>query len=266
MKSLLSKPHRSHETASTDSNLTGAAERSLRVLSLLAEEGRPMRLEELGERMSLSRTSMLRLCQSLLAANFVIRDIEEHSYTLGAASRELASSALHHGHLRVERHSILKALSLSLGETCNFTTLDGVEVLYVDRVEFKRPLRLATDVGSRLPIHSTSSGKLLLANLPKALRDDLIARLPLPQSTVNTITSREALLAECTEILKQGYAQEVEEFVAGLASIAVPVRDAEGIVRATISVHALKERFHLANAKSRLSSMKAAADAMGYLL
>ena len=82
------------------------------------------------------------------------------------------------------------ALVREVGETCNFTTLDGAEVLYLDRVEAKWPLRLSLDVGSHVPLHCTASGKLFLATMPAAQRDALIDRLALPRMTPNTITTR----------------------------------------------------------------------------
>lgn len=249
-----------------DEPASGAGERSLRILGLLADHGRPMSLEELGSRMSLSKPSVQRLCANLVNSGFVVRDVAEQSYALGPALQEMAVAVLRHGDLRSQRHAVLKNLSAQIGETCNFATLDGVEVLYLDRVELKRPLRLSFDVGSHVPIHCTSSGKLLLAHLPKALRDDVIHHLPLPRMTANTITEPAALLADCKAIVKRGFSRDDEEFVAGLISVAVPVRDLAGVVRATVSVHAPMDRLSLQQAEARLGLLQEAAQAMGRLI
>jgi hypothetical protein len=95
-------------------------------------------------------------------------------------------------------------------------------------VEAQWPLRLTLDVGSRVPLHCTASGKLFLAHLPEAQRDTLIERLPLEKMTRNTLVTAEALKAECAQIVQQDCSYDREEFMAGLLAVAVPVRDAEG--------------------------------------
>lgn len=243
-----------------------AAERMLRILSLLAGEGRPGSIESISHRLEIPKGSVQRLCISLAQSGHLVRDVHEGMFTIGPAFRQLAFDALNHVTLRSERHAVLRSLVAELGETCNFTTLDGAEVLYLDRVEARRPLRLTIDVGAHVPLHCTSSGKLLLAYLPKPRRDELIARLPLTRLTSTTITEPRLLKADCEAIVERGFSRDNEEFVEGLVSIAVPVRDDVGVVRATVSVHSPKERMSLAQAEARIGTLKAAAKAMGKLI
>lgn len=245
---------------------SGSAERTLRLMALLAEEGRPMTLAELTAQLQLPKVTVHRLCANLVAGGFLVRDIDERSFTIGPALRELAFNALNHGTLRGLRHSVLKTLVDEIGETCNFTTLDGAEVLYLDRVEARRPLRLTIDVGAHVPLHCSASGKLLLAHMPRRQRDNVIRRIPLTALTLNTLTTAAALKAECDEILAQGFARDREEFVPGLIALAVPVRDAQQTVRATIAVHAPVARLSMAEAEARLDALQRAAQAMGRLL
>ncbi len=69
------------------------------------------------------------------------------------------------------------------GETCNFTTLDGTQLFYRDRIEARWPLRLMLDVAAHVPLHCTAGGQLFLAQMPGAARDALIAQLPRPRMT-----------------------------------------------------------------------------------
>ena len=84
--------------------------------------------------------------------------------------------------------------------------------------------------------------------------------------TANSLASRRALLAECESIRKQGYALDREEFIPGLVALAVPVRDAQGQVRAAIAVHAPVARLSLKGAVSRLPALQRAAAGMSALL
>jgi len=249
-----------------DAGSGSSAERSLRLLSLLANEGRALSLADLAARLALPKGTAHRICTQLLAAGFLARDTDERSFVVGPALRRLAFDTLNHGVVRGQRHDVLAALVGQVGETCNFTTLDGTQVLYLDRVEAQWPLRLTLDVGSHVPLHCTASGKLFLAQMPQAGRDALIAQLPLPRMTRNTIVSAKGLRAECERIAEQGYSCDREEFIAGLIAVAVPVQGADGTSRAAIAVHGPVARLGLEEAVAQLPALQAAAARMRALL
>jgi IclR family transcriptional regulator, acetate operon repressor len=257
---------RSPSDGDTVATSTSSAERSLRLLSLLAQEGRALSLAELSVRLGLPKVTTHRLCAQLLDGGFLARDVDERSFAVGPALRKLAFDTLNHGVVRGLRHEVLASLVTQVGETCNFTTLDGTRVLYIDRVEAQWPLRLTLDVGSHVPLHCTASGKLFLAEMPKAEREALIAQLPLTRMTRQTITSAKALKTECEAIAAQGWSSDREEFIAGLIAVAVPVRDATGPARAAIALHAPSARLSLAEAQRQLPALRAAAGRMGSLL
>ncbi len=251
---------------SVDSAVSSSASRSLAVLALVARAGSPVSLAELAERLGLPKASAHRICEQLVAGGHLARDFAERSFTAGPALQRLAYDTLNHGTARGLRHQVLAELVATIGETCNFTTLDGVGVLYLDRVEAPWPLRLTLDVGSHVPLHCTASGKLFLASQRQPERDALIARLSLPRMTANTLTTAKALRAECDAIALAGHACDREEFVAGLIAVAVPVRDPGGAVRAAIAVHAPVARMSLRSAQTRLPALRAAAAKMASLL
>lgn len=250
--------------------VTGAtgssAERSLRLLSMVAAEGRPLSLADLTAGLGLPKVTTHRICLQLVESGYLMRDADERFFTLGPALRDLAFATLNHGVLRGLRHAVLGELVAEIGETCNFTTQDGVEVLYLDRVEAKWPLRLSLDVGSHVPLHCTASGKLFLAAMAAEEREKVIAGLGFERMTRATITSRKALRLECAAIAERGYACDREEFIDGLIAVAVPVPAQSGGARAAIAVHAPTARMSLKAAEARLPALRAAATRMGALL
>jgi IclR family transcriptional regulator, acetate operon repressor len=263
------KPTSARETdadAATLAATGSSAERSLRLLALLANEGRALSLAELAVRLGLPKATTHRLCSQLRSGGFLARDTDERCFAVGPALRQLAFDTLNHGVVRGLRHEVLAALVTQVGETCNFTTLDGAQVLYIDRVEAQWPLRLTLDVGSHVPLHCTASGKLFLSALPPAQRDALIAQLRLARMTRHTLTGARALRAECEAIAEQGHSTDREEFIAGLIAVAVPVIDAAGRTRAAIALHAPTARLTLAAALRTLPALRAAAQRMATLL
>ncbi|TPG26430.1 IclR family transcriptional regulator [Variovorax guangxiensis] len=270
-RSTVAKPARAPEATvepleSSEVSSGSSAERSLRLLSLLAAEGRALTLADLAAQLALPKGTAHRICTQLLSAGFLARDVDERSFVVGPALRRLAFDTLNHGVVRGLRHDVLAELVREVGETCNFTTLDGTQVLYLDRVEAQWPLRLTLDVGSHVPMHCTASGKLLLAHMAPKDRDAVIAGLTLTRMTRNSIVDPARLRAECKAIVERDHACDNEEFIAGLVAVAVPVRNAAGVVRAAIAVHAPTARMSLEQARAQLEALKTAAARMGSLL
>jgi IclR family transcriptional regulator, acetate operon repressor len=243
-----------------------SAERALRILALLAAEGRAMSLAELSLRIELPKATVHRICQQLVDTGHMLRDTDEKSFVLGRALRQLALDTLNHDTVRGMRHTVLDALVRDIGETCNFTTLDGAQVLYLDRVEARWPLRLTLDVGAHVPLHCTASGKLFLAHLSLEIRERMLAKITLEALTPNTITRIGQLRDECETIAARGYSTDNEEFIAGLVALAVPVFGKQNEVRAAIAVHAPSARMPLTQIVAQLPALRSAAHNMADLL
>jgi len=131
---------------------------------------------------------------------------------------------------------VLGELRARTGESSQVGVLDGHEVVYVDRLESAHSVRLFTETGRRVPVHCTSSGKVLLAYLPEAGRQAVLRAAPFTALTPHTTTSRPQLEAELERVRRRGWAEAVNEREIGVASIAAPVRDVSGEVIAAISI------------------------------
>jgi IclR family acetate operon transcriptional repressor len=239
-----------------------AAERALRIVTEIAEAGVGLSLADLSARLDLPKATLHRQCTGLLAQGYLARDVDPLRFVVGPALHKLAFITLNHGHVRALRHRVLAELVAEVQETCNFTTLDGAEVLYLDRVEARWPLRLTLDVGAHVPLHCTASGKLFLAHLPPPQFDELVGRARLTTFTANTLAGAAQLRSECDAIRAAGYSTDREEFIAGLIAVAVPVYDPDNVLRAAIAMHAPTARLALDDALKRLPHLVTAARRM----
>ena len=127
------------------------------------------------------------------------------------------------------RHAILARTVADIGETVNLTMLNETEVLYGPHGA-PWPLRTDLKPGSRVPLHCSASGKLLLSLLPREQRAALVRQLRLERFTPNTITDVELLEAELDRSAHKQMGVDNEEFVAGISCVAVPVHDTAGHV------------------------------------
>jgi IclR family pca regulon transcriptional regulator len=129
----------------------------------------------------------------------------------------------------------LQALTERTGESASIAVLDGAEILYVARVRTRRLMTLAITVGSRLPAHATSKGRVLLANLPEAELEAFFAR-GLSRYTDRTVTDELHLRRILAEVRREGWAIVDEQLEEGLCSVAAPIVDPNGRVSAALSV------------------------------
>jgi DNA-binding IclR family transcriptional regulator len=236
--------------------------RAFAVLEALSSTERPVALAQLAERTQLPKPTLYRMLGMLESAGLAVREPGSRGYAPGPRLGRLAREVLLSGSSRGARHAILARLVDEIGETCNFTMLDGAEVVYLDRVEAAWPLRMMLSSGSRVPLHCTASGKLLLAMLPKPARERLMANLTLTRYTEHTLTDRARLAAELARIRGAEHSTDDEEYHAGLVCAAVPVFDAGRRVCAAVAVHAPVSRMPLARVLDHLPTLRRAADAM----
>ncbi len=248
--------------ASTQRESGSAISRALEVLELLAAAERPQGLVELMQATGLPKSTLHRILVGLERERVVQREPDGKRYAAGPRLVSLAVQALRNSSHRGERHAILQALVDQIGETCNFTTLDGSEVVYLDRVEAQWPLRMVLQPGSRVPLHCTASGKLFLSLMPAPRRHRLIGAAPLKRYTDGTITRPDRLEQALAEIRDEMVGTDDEEFLAGLSAIAVPVTDPRGQVCAAVAVHAPTARMNIAQARVHLPALRRAARAL----
>jgi IclR family KDG regulon transcriptional repressor len=222
-------------TASADglSSVRNAA----RLLKIFLSREESIGVSDLARRLDLAKSTVHRLLTTL-AAEGLIEQVPAGGYRLGIVVFELGEAVRVHLDLHAAAGPVLAGLREQTGESSQVGVLDGTEVVYVDRLESSQSLRLFTETGRRVPVHCTSSGKILLAHLPDAERDALLARAPLTELTPHTITDPATLRAECAKARRRGWAEAVNEREVGVASVAAPVHDVRGAVVASVSIGA----------------------------
>lgn len=198
------------------------------ILELIASQDRMFALQDVVDAIELPKPTVHRMLQQLEGAGMLARDTDGRHYCVGGRLRRLAEDLLLNDTKYGARRAVLRNLGNELGESCNLTALSGGEVLYLDRVETEAPLRFYLRPGSRVPIHCSASGKVLLAQMSPAQRRRLLAEISLESYTKNTITTLDELEKELALVKECGYAFDNEEFLHGLFCVAVLVPRADG--------------------------------------
>jgi len=233
--------------------------RAFALLELIAQAETPPTLENLTRLSGLPKPTVYRILGLLMRGGLAEREAFEKRYRVGPRMAALSLTVQMRSPGRSRRHAVLSGLVEEIGETCNFTMLDGSEVVYLDRVETSAIVRLHMEVGSRVPLHCTASGKLFLAHLAPPQVRKVLGSGPLKRYTDRTITTVDALQRELRKIRASGVATDSGEFLVGSVCLAVPVTDPRGRVCAAIAVHGPAPRMTLRRGYEFLPRLRHAA-------
>ena len=189
-------------------------ERGLAILGCFTPKRPVLGIADIADELGMSRSTTHRYVITLVALGYLEQGASR-KYRLGLRVTDLGMSALNSTGLREHAHPYLEELRQRTSYTTNLGVLDGVEILYVDRVRsFRRgqsQIDLDLHTGSRLPAYCTAMGKLLLANLPESEQRELIGEIKLTKRGPNTITSKKALREELEDVAAAGFAVDDEE-------------------------------------------------------
>ncbi len=257
----------SHD-ATDVANETSSTLKAFGVLEVLVRAGRPVTLSELMQATELPKPSLHRTLSLFEDAGLLTREPGGRAYMVGERLSRFGLDILRNDAAAAVRRSILRRVLAETGESCNLAVLYKGDLIYLDRVEADWPLRLQLPEGSGVTLrpHCCASGKLLLAHRPDAERERLLQSMPLEPFTERTITDRNVLASELDRIRVSGYAVDNEEYVLGVACVAVPVRDRHGDVVAAIAVQGATARLPLMRAIEFVPQLTSAATAIGATL
>ena len=238
----------------------GAVPKALRVLEVVAGRKRAMSIAEIAGALDMPQPTAHRIVGTLEKLGFLAREPGKCRIVEGARFVSLGLDVLQAAAHSGSRHAVLAALARKTGESCNLGVIANGHVVYVDRVESQWPLGLRFETGSRVPLHCTAIGKLLLSRLPDTALDAYLANGTLSRYTATTITDARRLRAELERIRRQEYSVDNQEFMSGVVCIAVPVvSPRDGGVSAGLAISAAEARLTLAGVKRFLPDLRAAA-------
>jgi IclR family KDG regulon transcriptional repressor len=213
-------------------------DRAVAILDALAVGRRDASLGELAEAVKLHKSTVHRLANILEGYRLVQRDPRTGRYQLGLRLFELGSLAVGNFNVRERARPHMERLVYEVDETVHLCVLDAGEVLYIDKIEPSRSVRMASRVGRRNLAHCSSVGKAMLAWLPENEVDDILRRHGLPRMTPHTIVTPAELKSELARVRKRGYAIDNEEAEEGLRCVGAAVLDHTGRAVAALSISA----------------------------
>ncbi len=233
-------PDRSGQ-AKSPSGLIGAVDNVLHLLRMF-EDHETIRVNQVAQRMGLSRSTVHRLLATLSHHQFVQQDEGSRAYRPGPALIDIGLSVVVNIDIQAVSRDVLTRLRDETGETTHLACLRGADVVYLDAVESTQAVRAGSRVGWSVPAHATAIGKVLLAELPDTELATLHPSGELAKLTEHTIGTLDDLLPALTVARERGYATNDGESQLEVRSVAAAVRDGHGHTRVAIAVTAPASR------------------------
>jgi DNA-binding IclR family transcriptional regulator len=220
-------------------NLVQTIERAAFIFDILRQYPNGLSLGELAHKAQLPKGTAHRLLSSMAYFDLIRQETTTKNYHLGFKLVDLGNLLLSQIDLRSQARPFLINLSETVKETVHLVVLDRDKALYVDKVDLHPKvsgLQMVSRLGSRISLHCSSVGKILLAYMEKSEAEKLISGSALARRTANTITDPQKLMQHLAVIRANGYAIDDEENEEGIRCVAAPIRNGSGRVEAAVSI------------------------------
>jgi IclR family pca regulon transcriptional regulator len=228
------------EAAAESKQHLQSLERGIAVIQVFSREHPALTLSEVARLTGMTRATARRILLTLEKLGHVRSDGRRFSLTPRVLT--LGWAYLSSLNLWEIAQPLMEDLVQETHESCSAATLDLPDIVYVARVPTRRIMTIALGVGTRLPAHATSMGRVLLADLPEEELDAFLSEHELERFTPHTIVDPGALKAAVAEVRQQGWALVDQELEIGLRSVAAPITGASGRTIAALNASAAAAR------------------------
>jgi len=217
-----------------DRDYVNSLARGLEVIRVFTRQSPRMTLSEVAQATGMTRATVRRFLLTLVREGYV--ESNGRHFSLRPKILELGFSALASMNIWEVAQPIMNDLAERLQESCFAAVLDKDSVIYVARANSNRRVSVGITIGSRVPAHCVSTGRVLLAALPDDVLHRYLDEMTLTRFTPNTITSKVHLRGVIGEVRLKGWSIVDQELEVGLRSLSVPIRDGRGKTVAALNV------------------------------
>lgn len=221
--------------------MSATVEKALLIVETLSKSQIPIGVSELGRKLGMNKSTIFRLLDTLCRRGYTRKDPASSGYVLTTKLWELGVGVLQKLTLRDVARPVMEAVTLATGETTMVGVMQDGDALILEKVDSPAALQIASPLGSRVALQSSSIGRAMLAFQTEEFVDKAIPSLQ--PRTEFTISSREALATELDRIRHFKVAECIDEWAIGVSGISAPVRDQSGKVVGSFCITGPTSRF-----------------------
>lgn len=238
------------DVAQNDYNIKSLI-KALDILEILIENGH-MSIGEISSKSSMGKSSVHRILGTFKKKGYINQVPEDGRYYATTKIFELGNRAANNVPIRTAAKPYLEELFEKCHETVNLAILDSNEIVFLDKIITREPLRIDLDIGRRVPAYCSGLGKALLA-FSKNVNP---GSMEFKKFTDKTVGSAEELSKELESIRLAGCSIDNEEYIKGLVCLAAPILDRGKNAIAAVSIAAPAVRIDESKKNEYLSMLK----------
>lgn len=225
-------------TGADSKAVAGAAAFSkfIAVLQLIADAQTPPNVAKLSAASGYPRPTVHRIVAALQAEGLIVATGSGSTFGLGPRLINLASHSWERSDLRLAAVDALMALRDVTAETIHLAVPSQGEMVYIEKLESPHAVRMASRIGTRVSLTSSSVGKAYMATLGTAEREALLKDAPLVRFTEHTLTDLDAVRRELDATAQRGYAEDREENEVSICCYGAAIRGPDGRVAGCVSI------------------------------
>lgn len=216
------------EAPESDPLFVRAAARAMQVLSAFHHASGPLSLSEIAARAELDRSAAQRITHTLLALGYLRRGPGDRGYLPGVRLLDQTLDVLRLDPVVQNATPVLLELRKTVRERVDLSLFDESRLIYALRMQSKRETFFATLVGHSVPLFCTAGGRAILAAMPDDRVEEILGHVPRTAYTSQTLTERDAILAEIETARTEGFAVVTDEFIQGEIAIGVAIARQSG--------------------------------------
>ena len=242
-----------------------SVDKALGILECFSDRVTELSLKQLSEKTGLYRSRIMRLCGTLMAHGFLIRQ-NGSLYRLGPKLMMLGKIYERSNSLISIARPILRELASITGESAKLFVVQGTKRVCLVREKGTYPLSYHVEEGESFELYAGAGGKVLLAYTSKKFRDQVLGEKVLQRLTPTTIVERGRLEEEFAAIRERGYATSSGEVFPEVAGMAAPVFDHENNICAALTIAGPTQRFTEDRHQDMLETLLTSARRLSQLL
>lgn len=220
----------------------GSVSNALRILGVLADARSGLGVTELSRALGLGKSTVHLLLVTMRAEEFV-EQTPSGKYRLGLGAFCVGAAAVPGVPADGRLTPLLRELAEESGEAVSLAVAHRCDAVIIQRIESRSLLRAEIRVGTKMPLHSSASGKCLLADMPHDLVDSLYPAEELPNVTPSTVRTKTEIMRKLAEVRMNGYARNEGEYTEGVCGIAAVVRRHDNKATIALSIAGPVPRF-----------------------
>lgn len=215
---------------------TAAFSKFVAVLQLIADQDAPLNIAQLAALSGYPRPTVYRILAALMAEGMVVENPRSKQFEVGPRLINLASRAWDRSDIRTTAIEPLRQLRDITRETIHLAVPSDVSMVYIEKLESPQAVRMASRIGTRVTLYSSSVGKAYLAGLEESRRENLMRTLQMEAFTEHTHTDLSALRHDLEQTRARGYAEDREENEAQIFCYGAAIVGTDGLPVACVSV------------------------------